>query len=109
MEGRGKAGCGVRKLPSAQKDFLEIYAGPLNGTCYCGKSNCLTLYSPAEPVEKLFFCPSNSHRITPDAEDLRKCMMSFEFFSKPGGPLRDSGNSVDLRNGSPDKGVIGAS
>ena len=99
----------MRRLPRLQKDSLEIYAGPLNGTCCCGKANCLAFDTPAQPVEKLFFCPSNSHRITPDAEDLRKCMMSFEFFSKPVGPLRDSGNSVDLRNGSPDKGVIGAS
>ena len=96
------------KLSSLQKHCFEVCGGPFNGTCCYGKSNRLAFHAPAEPVEKLFFGSLNRHRITPDGEDLRKCMMSFEFFSKPVGPLRNSGNSVNLGNGSPDKGVIGA-
>ena len=48
----------------------------------------LAFHSPAEPVEKLFFCSLSHHWITPDAKDLARRMMGFQFLCKPVCPLR---------------------
>jgi hypothetical protein len=43
------------KLFSLRKDILETHAGPADRARFGRKSDRVTLDSPAEPVEKLFF------------------------------------------------------
>src|SRR5205085_5380275 len=80
----------------------------MNRTCFRREWNRSAFDAPAEPVEKLLFCSFDHHWITTNAEDVAHRVVSLQFFSKPVCPLRDSGNSVDLGNGSPDKVPIRA-
>ena len=68
------------KLSSLQKHCFEVCGGPFNGTCCYGKSYRLAFHSPAQPVEKLFFCSFDHHWITTNAENVANRVMRFQFF-----------------------------
>ena len=88
-----------------QENIFEIHTGPADSSRLGWERTRSALDSPAQPVEKLFFCSFDHHWITPNAKDLARRMMGLQFLCKPVRPLRDSGNPVDLGNGSPDKAV----
>src|SRR6266446_1745038 len=96
------------KLFRLREDIFETHAGPADRTCIGRKWDRTTLHSPAEPVEKLFFLAFDNHRITSNANRMNQRTMSIQFICKPVRPVRDSGNSVDVGDGSPNKSLVRA-
>src|SRR5579872_5873137 len=102
----GKKG-DVERLLRFEEDLTEAQRRPANRTRFLRESDRFTLYSPAEPIEKLLFCSFNNHRITSDAEVVDHGMMCLQFFVKPAGPLGHAGYPVNLCDRSPHEWTVG--
>src|SRR5216683_104916 len=96
------------KLFRLREDIFETHAGPADRTCIGRKWDRTTLHSPAEPVEKLFFLAFDNHRITSNPERMIDRTMRIQFVRKPVRPFLDSGNPVDVCDGSPNKSLARA-
>jgi len=106
--GRRKKKCDKGKLFSLREDIFETHAGPADRTCVGRESDRVALDSPSEPVEKLFFFAFDNHRITSNAKRMNQRTMRVQFICKPVRPFRDSGNPVDVGDGSSNKSLVRA-
>src|SRR6266581_8350256 len=79
----------------------------MNRAGFSRKWDRLTLDSPTEPVEKLFFIAFDNHGTTSNAKRGHDGVMPVQFVCKPLGPLRNARNPINIRDRSPNKSAVG--
>lgn len=95
-----------RELLRLYEHIFEAHGRPTNRTWFVGKSDCITLDAPTQPIQKLLFVPLNKDGVTSNTQRRRDRMMSVQFTFKPVGPFRNPWYCVNVRDGCPNKSFV---